>query len=140
MTKGLEISALSKMIELETNGFNGLSTAKQLEDKEKENTKLKNTMKLLEKSNIVNEKKATDLALELENLKKKLEENDSHLKAKNEEAAKLKDEAQHFSSEIENLKNTNDNLTFEPSSLKSSILEQLEAGFERKKPNHFPQP
>ncbi|WP_338309908.1 hypothetical protein, partial [Bradyrhizobium sp. TM233] len=40
MTKGLEIAAVAKMIDLESNGFDGLTNAKLVEEKEKEIGKL----------------------------------------------------------------------------------------------------
>ncbi|XP_057442874.1 uncharacterized protein LOC130734456 [Lotus japonicus] len=133
MTKSLEIAAISKMIELESSSFDGLSTTKKLEDKEKENAQLKSTMKLLEKSNKVNEKKAADLALELEKLKKTFEENKALMKAKEEENKKMKEEASLFVSENTDLKESVTNLSTETTSLKASILSQLEAGFNKAK-------
>ncbi|XP_057452525.1 uncharacterized protein LOC130744350 [Lotus japonicus] len=133
MTKSLEIAAISKMIEIESNSFDGLSSAKKLEDKEKENEKLKSTMKLLEKSNKVNEKKAADLALDLERLKKTLEEGEALLKAKEEETQKMKEEANSLASEKQILNKTVDDLSAEVASLKTSILSQLETGFNKAK-------
>ncbi|XP_057436508.1 uncharacterized protein LOC130728937 [Lotus japonicus] len=133
MTKSLEIAAISKMIEIESNNFDGLSNAKKLEDKEKENEKLKSTMKLLEKSNKANEKKVADLALDLEKLKKTLEENEALLKAKEEETQKMKEEANSLASEKQILNKTVDDLSAEATSLKASILSQLEAGFNKAK-------
>lgn len=140
MTTGLEIAAISKMVELEMNGFDGISSAKLLEDKEKENANLKATLKLVEKTNKVNEKKATNIALELLNLKKKLEEDEASLKKKDEEAIKLKEDDTHLASEIENLRSSKPTLASESSKLKGSILNQLEAGFAKaKRENYFPQ-
>lgn len=122
LTKGLEISAISKMIELEMNGFDGISASKLLEDKEKENAKLKATMKLVKKCNKENEKKVADLASKVENLKKKTEEGEQSLKEKDEQLLKLKEEAGNLASEITNLQTRNSSLASENSKLKCLSL------------------
>ncbi|XP_057432523.1 protein CROWDED NUCLEI 3-like [Lotus japonicus] len=122
MTKSLEIAAISKMIEIESNNFDVLSSAEKLEDKEKENAKLKSTMKLLEKYNKANEKKAADLALELEKLRKTLEENQALMKAKEEETQKMKEEANLFASENKDLKKSVADLSADTASFKTFIL------------------
>lgn len=130
ITKGLEIVAISKMVDLETNGLDGVSHAKELEEKEKEISKMKATMKLLDNRNKSSEKKAADLALENTNLKKTCEENIALQKAKDEDFSKLKAEITQLSSTNNNLHSENSKLSSE---LKDSILDQLETGFAKAK-------
>ncbi|XP_057452044.1 altered inheritance of mitochondria protein 44-like [Lotus japonicus] len=133
MTKGLEIVAISKMIDLETADFDGINSAKQLEEKEREILKMKATMKLLDSANKVNEKKAADLALENERLKKHAEDLNITQKAKEEELVKSKAEITHLNSSNAELKNENSKLHSEVSELKNSVLDQFEAGFAKAK-------
>lgn len=130
ITKGLEIVVISKMIDLESNGFDDISNAKQLEEKDKEITKLKATMKLFSNSNKTTEKKAADLASKLEKRKKEFEDS---LKAKDEEIANLNAEAVQMKNSLENLQAENSKLSAESSSLKIFVLDHLEVGFAKAK-------
>lgn len=133
ITKGLEIAAISKMIDLESAGFDGISSAQQLEEKEKEIAKLKATMKLLDNANKVNEKKVLDLTSESVNLKKKIEEMNTAAQSKDEEIKKYQAEIAELTSANAELKDENSKLHFENSELKNSVLDQFEAGFAKAK-------
>ncbi|XP_057418657.1 uncharacterized protein LOC130712858 [Lotus japonicus] len=129
MTKGLEIAAISKMIELESAGFDGLASAKLVEGKEKEIGKMKATLKLLDKSNKANEKKAADLASEIGSLKKTAEENNASIQALTKENEKTKADLTQMTTVRNQVLEENSNLKTEVAELKCSVLDQLEAGF-----------
>lgn len=131
MTKGLEIAAISKMIDLESAGFDGLASAKLVEEKEKEIGKMKATLKLLDKSNKANEKKAADLALELEKMKKTSDENNATLQTLNEENEKIKADCAQLTTVHNQMLEENSQMKTEIADLKISVLDQFEAGFSK---------
>ncbi|XP_057444773.1 putative WEB family protein At1g65010, chloroplastic [Lotus japonicus] len=133
MTKGLEIAAISKMIDLESAGFDGLSSAKLIEGKEKEVEKMRATLKLLEKSKKATDKKAADLASEVENLKKTIEENNTSIQTLTGENEKTRADLTQLTTVHNQVLEENSNLKTEVAELKCSILEQFEAGFAKAK-------
>ncbi|KAL6509035.1 hypothetical protein OROGR_023142 [Orobanche gracilis] len=66
MTKGMEIAAIARGMELEMAGYLGEGAAKELKEKAKEVATLKKTMKLMEKGKKA-EEKVYDLNLEVGN-------------------------------------------------------------------------